>query len=172
MNFAKWVTLLASLFVGSCHSNSIIRSGSGYVIFDFYHIDEEVRKDYWLAVSNGWKTWHLSSSIPVHALRADTYTITHLDRSTNLNRSPDDLEIPVKQRIDFDVGDGEVVYLGIFTLKSIPSKKGYEIGVSTGLGLMQRACMHAPNIFDKGKVTLGILEPEEGSHVKFQCIFS
>ena len=165
----KWIVIIASLLLTSCTLYSYLSPGKGHVIFDFYVVDEGGRKDYWLGMFSRGRSYHLSSQDPVQQVQAGTYTISHFDRTANWGATRDDIRLARDDYIEFDVKEGEVVYLGVFTLKKTDTRDVYEIGYATGLGLMQRACTSSPELFESNQVSLGLITWKGKREIEYDC---
>lgn len=165
----KWATLLAITFLSACASIEDVQSGAGYVVFDFYLKDDSRRKDCKLALYNRGRITHLASRKPVHSLRSGIYRIIHFDCSELMNGLVNGLDIPLANPLEFEVKNEEVTYLGTFILKKTDKTGAFEVGLSTGMGLLDRACEYSPEILAPGNIHMGLVNWGGKRDFEYQC---
>lgn len=160
----KKLFILACIFLASCAGRQY-----GYVVFDFYSVDEGSRKDYWLGVDDRRGTVHLPSRKAIHKVPVGIYEISHFDRSNNLDRTRDDLRFAEGDAIRFQVSPYAITYLGVLALKQTDHHGEYEFRVASGAGLMRRACEQSPELFDAYRVRLALMTMKFRSGFKYDC---
>ena len=153
------------LLLTSCASRQY-----GYLMFDFYSVDDESRKDYWIGLNGSNLFWHLHARIPVHRVPVGNYEISHFDRSSDLRGTHDDLDFAERDVIKFRVMPYSITYLGVFTLEKADDEGNYAFQVLSGGGLMQRACDEAPELFARYRVNLALVASKPGKGIKYDCV--
>ncbi|WGL15919.1 hypothetical protein PVT68_14210 [Microbulbifer bruguierae] len=158
----KKLFFLFCIFLASCASPEY-----GYVVFDFYSMDEGARKDYWLGLTGRRGTLHLSSQQPIQKILVGSYGISHLDRSNNLHCTRDDLHFA--KAIRFEVIPERITYLGVLTLERTGKRPEYAFRFATGAGLLRRACDRSPDLFDTYSVRLALMTMKSGREFDYDC---
>ena len=161
----KILLILACLLLASCANRQY-----GYLMFDFYSVDDESRKDYWIGLEGKNLFWHLHARVPIHRVPVGDYEISHFDRSSDLRATHDDLSFARKDSIKFRVMPYSITYLGVFTLEKADEKGDYAFQIASGGGLMQRACDEAPELFDTYRVNMALLAGKPSKGIKYNCV--
>ncbi|WP_226668310.1 hypothetical protein [Microbulbifer aggregans] len=141
----------------------------GYVVFDFYYVPDNSRKDYWLGIENLNRGFHLPSKKPIHRIPSGNYVITHLDRTANHYRTRDDLRLEERNYIEVQIDPDMITYLGVFTLKETDKAGNFTFKVSSGAGLMRRACTYDSELVDTYRVKLALMTMKSGNEFKYDC---
>jgi len=153
----------------SCQHITGANQSTGYVLVDFYSIDDKMRKSYWLGVCDGERIRHLHTKYSVNKLPVGEYKLHHLDKVGNFCIRYDDLLIESEELPSFAIRQDSINYLGVVTLEKRGEKRQYRLNFATGGGILQRACKENSHIFTQYSVRYALTGLEDMFEFEYDC---
>ncbi|MBY6190126.1 hypothetical protein KUV22_06795 [Microbulbifer agarilyticus] len=132
-------------------------------------MDDNQRKDCKLALHNRGRIRHFSSIKSIHSLRSGSYKILHFDCSDIQSGLVGGLNVSLENPLEFEVKNEEVTYLGTFILKKAKQAGAFEVGLSAGMGLLDRVCEHSPEVLAPGNINMGLINWSGKAEFEYQC---